>query len=62
MKQDPYERLKDISAEFAELVRAGANKDMLRNGANGKRGLNQLIEIFMMLPDTGQSAEFRIKE
>lgn len=62
VKNDPYERLKEYSAEFADLVRAGANKDQLLNGANGKHGLNAVNEIFMMLPSTGQSAEFRIKE
>ena len=62
MKHDPYEKLKVYSAEFADLVRAGANKDQLLNGANGKHGLNAVNEIFMMLPSTGQSAEFRIKE
>ena len=62
VKNDPYERLKEYSAEFADLVRAGANKDQLLNGANGKHGLNAVNEIFMMLPNTGQSAEFRIKE
>lgn len=56
------EKLQAVSAEVTELIRAGATKDMLRNGANGKRGINHLIELFMMLPDTGQSAEFRIKE
>lgn len=62
MKQDPYERLKEYASEFADLARAGANKDQLLNGANGKHGLNSINEIFMMLPNTGQSAEFRIKE
>ena len=62
MKNDPYERLKDYSAEFADLVRAGASKDQLRNGTANKHGLNHINEVFMLLPDTGQSAEFRIKE
>lgn len=59
---DIRERLKEYAAEFSELVRSGANKDMLRNGANGKHGLNHVIETFLMLPDDGQSAEFRIRE
>ena len=58
---DPHERLKDYAVEFADLVRSGATKDQLRNGTNGKHGLNHLIEVFLMLPD-GPSAEFRIKE
>ena len=58
---DPRERLKDYAVEFADLVRSGASKDQLRNGTNGKHGLNHLNEVFMMLPD-GPSAEFRIKE
>ena len=62
MSQDPRERLKEYAAEFSDLVRSGASKEQLRNGVNGKHGLNHLMEIFMMLPDTGQSAEFRIKE
>lgn len=61
VKQDVRERLKDFAAEFCDLVRSGADKDALRNGANGKHGLNHLIETFMMLPDS-PSAEFRIKE
>ena len=59
--QDPRDRLREAAAEFADLVRSGANKDQLRNGANGKRGLNHVNELFMMLPDS-PSAEFRIKE
>ena len=58
---DPRERLKDYAAEFSDLVRSGASKDQLRNGANGKHGLNHLIEVFMMIPDS-PSAEFKIKE
>lgn len=58
---DPRERLKDYAVEFADLVRSGASKDQLRNGTNGKHGLNHLNEVFMMLPD-GPSAEFKIKE
>ena len=58
---DIRERLKDYAAEFCDLVRSGATKDQLRNGSNGKHGLNHVIETFMMLPD-GPSAEFRIKE
>ena len=54
-------RLKDAAAEFSDLVRSGATKDQLRNGTNGKRGINHINELFMMLPD-GPSAEFRIKE
>ena len=59
---DTRERLKDCAAEFCDLVRSGASKQQLLNGANGKRGINHLNELFTMLPDTGQSAEFRIKE
>ena len=58
---DARERLKDYAVEFADLVRSGASKDQLRNGTNGKHGLNHLNEVFMMLPD-GPTAEFRIKE
>ena len=58
---DIRERLKDYAAEFSDLVRSGATKDQLRNGANGKHGINHLNELFMMLPE-GPSAEFRIKE
>ena len=57
---DVRDRLRDYAAEFSDLVRSGATKDQLRNGANGKHGLNHLNEIFMMLPD-GPSAEFKIK-
>ena len=60
-QKDVRERLKDYAAEFNDLVRSGASKDQLRNGANGKHGLNHVIEVFMMLPD-GSSAEFRIRE
>lgn len=62
MKQDPRERLREYAAEFSDLVRSGASKEQLLNGANGKHGLNAVNEVFMMLPNTGQSAEFRIKE
>ena len=61
VKSDPRDRLKDYAVEFADLVRSGANKDQLRNGANGKHGLNHINEVFMLLPD-GPSAEFRIRE
>ena len=59
--KDVRERLKDYAAEFNDLVRSGASKEQLLNGTNGKRGLNHLNEIFMMLPDS-PSAEFRISE
>jgi hypothetical protein len=58
---DVREKLKEAAAEFSDLVRSGATKPQLLNGANGKRGLNQINELFMMLPEDGQSAEFRIK-
>ena len=56
------ERLKEYAIEFADLVRSGATKDQLRNGANGKHGLTHINEVFMMLPDGVSKAEFRIKE
>ena len=46
---DPRERLKEYAAEFSDLVRSGATKEQLRNGVNGKHGLNHLNECFMML-------------
>ena len=61
-KVDIRERLRDYAAEFNDLVRSGASKEQLRNGTNGKHGLNHIIETFLMLPDDGQSAEFRIRE
>ena len=60
-KKDVRERLREYAAEFNDLVRSGASKEQLKDGANGKHGLNHVIEIFMMIPD-GPSAEFRIKE
>lgn len=62
MPADTRERLKDAAAEFCDLVRSGASKEQMLNGANGKRGLNQVNELFMMLPESGKSAEFRIAE
>lgn len=59
---DVRERLKDYAAEFSDLVRSGATKDQLRNGVNGKHGLNHINELFMMLPEGPNKAEFRIKE
>lgn len=59
---DVRDRLRECAAEFLDLCRTGATKDQLRNGANGKHGFNHLAELFMMLPDDGQSAEFKIKE
>ena len=61
MSFDPRERLKDYAVEFADLVRSGASKEQLRNGTDGKHGINHLIDTFMMLPD-GPSAEFKIRE
>ena len=58
---DVRDRLRDYAAEFSDLVRSGASKEQLRNGVNGKHGINHLIEAFQMLPD-GPSAEFRIRE
>lgn len=57
---DVRDRLRDYANEFADLVRSGATKEQLRNGVNGKHGINHLVETFMMLPD-GPSAEFKIK-
>lgn len=62
MTLDLRDRLKEYAAEFSDLCRSGATKQQLRNGVNGKHGINHLIEIFTMLPDEGQSAEFRIRE
>lgn len=59
---DVRDKLKDAAAEFSDLVRSGATKQQLLNGANGKRGLNHINELFQMLPDTGQSAEFKISQ
>ena len=58
---DVRDRLRDYAAEFSDLVRSGASKEQLKNGTNGKHGLNHLNEVFMMLPD-GPKAEFRIRE
>ena len=54
--------MKEAAAEFLELVRSGARKDQLRNGANGKQGLNHINELFMMLEDEGMTGEFKIRE
>ena len=59
-KTDVRDRLKDCAAELSDLIRSGATKEQILNGANGKHGLNHVIEIFQMLPD-GPSAEFKIK-
>ncbi len=59
---DYRERLKDCAAEFSELVRSGATKAQLLGGTNGKRGLNHINELFMLLPEDGEKAEFRIRE
>ena len=59
---DPRERLKEAAAEFSDLVRSGATKEQLRNGINGKRGLNHINELWMMLADSPNKAEFRIRE
>ena len=59
---DPRERLKEYAAEFSDLVRSGATKEQLRNGINGKHGINHLNEVFMMLPESPNKAEFRIRE
>ena len=56
------DRLKDYASEFSDLVRSGATKSQLRNGVNGKHGINHLVETFMMLPDDDKSGEFRIRE
>lgn len=58
---DPRERLKDYAAEFSDLARSNATREQLLNGANGKHGLNHLVEVFQMLPESA-SAEFRIRE
>jgi len=59
---DARERLREYVNEFSDLVRAGASKEQLRNGVGAKHGLNHINEVFMLLPEAGQSAEFRIKE
>ena len=60
-KQDLRDRFKDYVSELNDLVRTGATKEQIRNGTNGKHGINHVVELFMQLPD-GPSAEFRIKE
>ena len=58
-KTDVRDRLKDCAAELSDLIRSGATKEQILNGANGKRGINHLNELFMLLPN-GPSAEFKI--
>lgn len=55
------DRLKEYAGEFYDMVRSGATKSQLRNGVNGKHGLNHVTEIFMMLPDD-PGGEFAIRE
>ena len=57
---DVRDKLKEVAAEFSDLVRSGASKQQLLNGTDKKRGLNHINELFMMLPDA-PSAEFKIK-
>lgn len=62
MSDDPRERLIAYASEFSALLRMGATKEQLLNGANGKHGLNHITEAFMMLPDGESSAQFKIRE
>lgn len=56
----PRELFQTYASELYDLVRSGASKDQILNGANGKHGINHLNEIFTMLPDS-PSAEFKVK-
>lgn len=53
------DRLREYVSEFQELLRMNATKEQLRNGANGKHGINHIVEVFNMLPGEA-SAEFKI--
>lgn len=48
--------------EFAQLARLGVDKQTLLNGDGNRHGLNHINELFQMLPDSGQSKEFGIRE
>ena len=50
------------AGELQQLARMSADKQTLLNGDGTRHGLNHLNELWQMLPDIGQSKEFRIRE
>lgn len=63
VNQDEIEqRLITYAAEFHALTRQRPRRDLLLNGDGTRHGLNHLNELVMMLSDSGQSKEFRIRE
>lgn len=59
---DLLQRLAAYAGEVQQMAKQGADKQTLLNGDGLRHGLNHLNELWQMLPDTGQSKEFVIRE
>lgn len=55
-------RLADAIRDVQYLLSSGADKNQVLTGTQGRRGLNHVNELFMMLPDAGNTGEFRVRE
>lgn len=55
-------RLSDAIRDVQYLLSSGAGKNDILVGTQGRRGLNHVNELFMMLPDPLNSGEFKVRE
>lgn len=58
-------RLADAIRDVQYLLSSGASKNEILTGSpagGGRRGLNHVNELFMMLPDAGHTGEFKVRE
>lgn len=55
-------KLSDALKDVQYLLSSGADKNQLLTGTQNRRGLNHVNELFMMLPDAGNSGEFKVRE
>lgn len=55
-------RLADAIRDVQHLLSSGATKNQILTGAQGRRGLNHVNELFMMLADQASTGEFKVRE
>lgn len=55
-------RLADAIRDVQFLLSSGATKNQVLTGTQNRSGLNHVNELFMMMPDAGETGEFRITQ
>lgn len=60
--EDVKLRLADALRDVQYLLSSSAGKNDILTGTQNRRGLNHVNELFMMLPDAGNTGEFKVRE